>query len=591
MAKLPQAVNVVGGVSPQQMPGVQAPADAFGADMGKAISQLGSFIEDEAQKQQRLDNQAEAQELSNELNTRLRNLELGDGDQEPGYKNRLGRDAMDQRQTYEEQAEKIRKELVGRATNPIVRQNFSGVAANRTGQFLTSVGGHFNAQRKAYRKTALDNTTNVATDDAVNATDDATRLARANDAYTATFNYHSDDLGRPDAIAKTFAEEARSKVHQAVILGLVNNQPTAARKYYEANKSQVDPGDRPALEKMLRGGYVDEQSATQAATIDAKPKLTYAQKLAEARKIEDIDVRDATVKRLETRRLQAERQLQLDNRARLQDTLEKIEKGDYRKTSDIPIELRVSLMENRQFSQIEAALKGKADRDDIYAERTDPEALAEIVDTTADPAAFRNLDLNKYKTKLDRTDWFQYKVKQDQAKAKYRGERLKGPKFDLGDEALREVISRVFGMTPAKGRKGDFGKAAAVVDAELRRYIQQQFDAEKPVNEAELKRIAIRGLMKIKYTDNYLIQRRDYTDFRAQAEEGREFGLVNIDSEQTIERVAAGLGVTPADARKLINKLIVDKDATEETVTFDKLDRLLQEYRAFQAQRARSTSR
>ena len=86
MAKLPQATDVIGGVSPQQMPTVRAPVDAFGADMGKAVSQLGSFIEDEAQKQQRLDNQAEAQELSNELNTRLRNLEIGADSGRVGYR-------------------------------------------------------------------------------------------------------------------------------------------------------------------------------------------------------------------------------------------------------------------------------------------------------------------------------------------------------------------------------------------------------------------------------------------------------------------------------------------------------------------------
>ena len=62
------------------MPGVRVPAGAFGEDIGKATSELGAVVQQEADKQFDLDNKAEAQELSNELNTRMRALEIGDDD-------------------------------------------------------------------------------------------------------------------------------------------------------------------------------------------------------------------------------------------------------------------------------------------------------------------------------------------------------------------------------------------------------------------------------------------------------------------------------------------------------------------------------
>ena len=595
MAKLPTAIDVTGAVAPRQMPGVRVPAGAFGEDIGKATSELGAVLQQEADKQLDLDNKAEAQELSNELNTRMRALEIGDGDQETGYRNALGKAAMDSRGDYEQRAEDLRKELMARATNDTVRRTFGAVAANRTGRFYDTVGTHFNAQRAAFRETAFKNTNNVATDNAVNATTDEERTTAANDAYINTEAYYREQKGLPDTVAKTFAEEARSAVHKAVILGLVDNQPTAAREYYKKIEGQIDSGDKPVLAKALRGGYVKEKSAAAAAKVLAMPEIEgiKAQEKWIRANEKDVDVADAAVKRLNADLALTEKDRKIKNRDLLEDTLTKIDDGTYTSPTDIPVALRTALIESRAMDGVLRAFDNKVRSGEPFSRVDDANAIEDLLDAVTaedDPSqsALRELDLNDYKSRLSKRTWLQYKIKQTNAIKKYNGERQKGPKFDLGDEALREVTSVVFGKTPAKAAKGAFGKARAVVDDQLRRYLQKQFDAEQPVDEAELKRIAIRGFLKIQYTDNNTVLgystnlREDSTDFRAQAEDGRAFALADLDNEQTVERVAAAVGESPAQTRKAIKLLTDNKKGP---ITIDKILRLFASGRAKAAAR------
>jgi len=179
---------------------------------------------------------------------------------------------------------------------------------------------------------------------------------------------------------------------------------------------------------------------------------------------------------------------------------------------------------------------------------------------------------------------FSTRSTQTNAIKKHNDKRQNGPKSDHRNEALREVTSVVFGKTPAKAAQGPFGKARAVVDDQLRRYRQKQFDAEQPVDEAELKRIAIRGFLKIQYTDNNSLfnVKQDSTDYRAQAEDGRPFALADLDNEQTIERVAAAVGESPAQTRKAIKFL---NDNKKGPITIDKILRTFIDGRAKAAAR------
>jgi hypothetical protein len=591
MAKLPTAIDVTGAVAPRQMPGVRVPAGAFGEDIGKATSELGAVLQQEADKQLDLDNKAEAQELSNELNTRMRALEIGDGDQETGYRNALGKAAMDSRGDYEQRAEDLRKELMARATNDTVRRTFGAVAVNRVGRFYDTVGTHFNAQRLAFREQAFKNTNNVATDNAVNATTDEERVAHADDAFTNTWMYYSEQKGMSDKIARTFAEEARSAVHKAVILSLVDNQPTAAREYYKKIEGDIDSGDKPGLAKALRGGYVTEKSAAAAAKVLGMPEIKgiKAQEKWIRDNETDVEVADEAVKRLKADLSIAETDRKQKNRELLEDTLKKIDDGSYTSPTDIPVALRTALIESRAMDGVLRAFDNKVRSGEPFSRVDDANAIEDLLDAVTaedDPSqsALRELDLNDYKSRLSKRTWLQYKIKQTNAIKKYNGERQKGPKFDLGDEALREVTSVVFGKTPAKAAKGAFGKARAVVDDQLRRYLQKQFDAEQPVDEAELKRIAIRGFLKIQYTDNNTLfnVRRDSGDFRAQAEDGRAFALADLDNDQTIERVAAAVGESPAQTRKAIKLLTDNKKGP---ITIDKILRLFASGRAKAAAR------
>ena len=239
MATLPTAANVIGAVQPQSAPNVRVPRDAFpnydaAADtIGKIGRTLGaSFIRENIE--------TEAQDLSTQFNTFSRILENGDTEgedydqdgslispsldpnrkRERGYLNLLNKEAMDRRSEYEQRFEDERKRLEQTATTDAARRMFRKAAIARQEQFLNRVGKHFNDQRTAYRKVVLDTTVAEATESAIV---DHENPEHANDVRNATYNYYV-SRGYSDKVAQSMADEARSKLHLAVVksLGVTN---------------------------------------------------------------------------------------------------------------------------------------------------------------------------------------------------------------------------------------------------------------------------------------------------------------------------------------------------------------------------------
>lgn len=266
MATLPTAANVIGAVQPQSAPNVRVPQDAFPNfdDVGDALGKAGrawagSIIRENIE--------TEAQDLATQLNTFSRILENGDTkaedydqdgslisppadpnrQRERGFLNLLNKEAMDRRSEYEQRFEDERKRLEQTATTDAARRMFRKTAIARQEQFLNRVGTHFNDQRKAYRKVVLDTTVAEATESAIV---DHENPAHAIDVRNATYNYYV-SIGYSDKVAQSLADEARSKLHLAVVKDLGVTNAVAAEAYLKKHKDQIEKDMRAGALKPL----------------------------------------------------------------------------------------------------------------------------------------------------------------------------------------------------------------------------------------------------------------------------------------------------------------------------------------------------
>jgi len=575
MAKLPTAIDVTGAVAPRQMPGVRVPAGAFGEDIGKAASELGAYLENEATVQLDLDNKAEAQELSNELNTRMRALEIGDGDQETGYRNALGKAAMDSRGDYEQRAEDLRKELMARATNDTVRRTFGAVAANRTGRFYDTVGTHFNAQRLAFRETAFKNTNNVATDNAVNATTDEERVAHADDAFTNTWMYYSEQKGLSDKIARTFAEEARSAVHKSVILGLVDNQPTAARKYYEKIQGQIDSGDKPALAKALRGGYVKEESARLAANPDAQTgTLAERVKWAKTQSTKDIEVQDALVQRISADFRVEETARKERIRTMREEAFNMIETGKdadgnpkvIKDISDLPVELIATLPGN-DLTALTNYIKNKAKRGSGFSLSSDFNTTSAIDDVIIgeDDEEFVNYDLNSVRTKLTQTDFRRYRALQIAAKKRIANEEAKDPSYTLANKELKLAFDAYGIKTTASATKKQ-KRLRTLVTRNVYDLVEDAKAEGRKLTRDEINRQIVTDLLVVNPPGMSNQGRRVMADLTT------DYEISDADEAEVQEQIATASKVPLREVQEIVR--VLRKEGTK--VTLDLVQRLYQ---------------
>jgi hypothetical protein len=568
MAKLPTAADVAGSVQPQRMRGVNVRRDAFMIPgMEQEGAKLQSKVSQFAIEQARLNSQTEAQDLANQLNTFGRNLESGNatgddydaegnlapdrGDFEPGYLNQYNRDALDQRQEYEKRFAEKRKELERTATSDAVRRMFRKTADAREASFLDKVGAHFNAQRKAYRKSVVETTVNESRESAIADPDDGNH---AQDTFNAVFNYQR-SIGMSVQVAKSLAEEARTKTHSQVIADLVKRDPFKAEKYFEDKRAagEIDSDALAALREQIEGGVLRRKSQLATDEIFAVPNQSPADRLKTARSIKDDKLRDETVQRVKVRNLEEDAARKRDIRLQKEKMWKEIDAGRYKFFADIPLELRAGL-DGTYLSTVEKFLVKREEATQGYGQTDDPDVLLEI--TNAEAAGgeeWANYDLNQHRDKLKRGTYNLIRNRQVKAINKDRDTMEKGPSYTLGNTLAKEALGEIgikYGKTESKANNAN---ANRLFDS-VREFVDDYFKANNgrlPKRE-EIEKHVARETLKVDFYDSYTTA----DTFRFIARQGDEpFELEDIDEPETQKQIATATGFDQATVASIIAAL------------------------------------
>lgn len=236
-------------------PGVNtsAPADAFGANIGQAISTLGKTVEGAGNELfaralaiQDLNNRAEADDAATQYS-------IKSGEMHAEFNSLQGRAAVDGLKTYYEGLEKTRSELGSKLTNPMARRLFDSETRSTMARTMFNGAGHAASENKRYILGASE--------------------AKVDSIQQRIFQFPKDDVGFEQGLregeqqirttqaaikgqSKEQVDEAvakfTSKTLTARITGLSDTDPFEANRLLEANKSRLREDDFQRAETRVR---------------------------------------------------------------------------------------------------------------------------------------------------------------------------------------------------------------------------------------------------------------------------------------------------------------------------------------------------
>ena len=286
-SKIPTAADLRQ-VVPQGLPGFSVPN--IGGDTGSALSDLGQaggaaaiVVRDRAEA-------TEAQDLINELNDTSRLLLDGDGTKKyPGYINSQGKNAVDERLTYETQYQTEYDNLLGKASSDRVKGMVIKQFGAQRKTFLQNVSRHQNGQRIKYEDsvhtTAVNNLRNLAVGQATYNKDTKTwgNEDTIRQIHAAALRHQMERTG--DAkVARALADEERSKAHIQVIEDLLTREGggVTAKQYFDTHTSEISNQIKNELRVRVENGsrahvsqtFVDDAIQKETDKIPIKPLRT-----------------------------------------------------------------------------------------------------------------------------------------------------------------------------------------------------------------------------------------------------------------------------------------------------------------------------
>lgn len=233
-----------------------ATPDAFGAQIGAATQRLGAAVEqgaDVASKAvlafQGLQNETLAKNADIQLAAKLTALQF---DPKSGYQGKLGKDAVDGYQGFQDGVQQAYQDARAALPNPDAQRMFDGAAVRRVQYSLTSGAQHASQQNKIWQVGTSEARAQLEMNTAANYYNDDNRFNQA----LATVKDEAVSMGElqgwsGEQVAAKQADYV-SKAWTQRIMRYAYQDPVAAQGMYESNIEQVQAADRPNLEHFLK---------------------------------------------------------------------------------------------------------------------------------------------------------------------------------------------------------------------------------------------------------------------------------------------------------------------------------------------------
>lgn len=237
-----------------------ATPDAFGATAarstqraGQMISQASDALSDIVIREQIEDNERNAKELDVEYSKRLRTIMWGDGTEEnPGFRNMHGENALRARQATVEAMNKARKELLDSAPNPRVAEMFDLASTVRLNAEMEDVSAFVSRERVVANNAMTEARVQEAADSAAVGWNDSANIKRQLGITAGEISEYAERNGLSPEAAASKMQAAQTNILEAAITAALVHGPAQAQSVYEEFKSFIDGTARARIEKNIK---------------------------------------------------------------------------------------------------------------------------------------------------------------------------------------------------------------------------------------------------------------------------------------------------------------------------------------------------
>lgn len=356
-------------------------ASDFGGDLGAGLQnlagQLGQIGAERAAKKKKDADATAIMEADRKI-SEWENRNLYDA--ETGGFNVLGKDAMGLPERLLPDLDKTISEIETGLANDDQKIAFRRMAIARRSDVDRGLENHISKQIQVYEEQEnqayVDNAIEAAAANYENPERIATEIDRIEMAYTARAARTNE---APD-VTKRLIEDATSKAHVGVINRMLGQgRYSWAKEYMKANKDDISATVIDEVEKAVRTGTIREESQDHADTIMAKNPKDRTAALADARKINDPEVQEATVDQINQRYNEINQAREETRRNLINDAQQLISNGGT--VNDIP-----PGQWNQLTKEDRANLRALQERGEWYQDdkrwydfmQTDPEVVAKM---------------------------------------------------------------------------------------------------------------------------------------------------------------------------------------------------------------------
>lgn len=216
-----------------------------------------------------------------------------------GALTKKGKDALDLPTTVLNDYETVTNDIASGLSTDSQRQAFAKMRVQRRQDIDLTIKRHVFGEMQAYKASELDafvgNASNLAVQNAQDPARVGIELNRAVDAIKQ--NAPALGMGKEAVDAKV--AQITTQTHVGVIDRLLSlEKPEAAKVYYEETQSQISGDAQARIEKALKAGSARKEAQKQSDAIIAAGG-TLTEQREKARQIDDPDVRDEVMSRIE----------------------------------------------------------------------------------------------------------------------------------------------------------------------------------------------------------------------------------------------------------------------------------------------------
>lgn len=362
------------------------------ADLGGTLGNVAHGLGDIAIQEREKADQMAVLEKSNDLAMGVTKMLY---DPETGAMGRKGKDAQGLPEQIGGDYNKLADELEAGLTTPAQKKKFRATVLEREVSLDLTVRRHVEEQSQAYdaleTQKAQENHVNLAIH---SAGDPKIVGMEMSQAIAAAKGFASRNGIGPEALEDRI-NDITTKTHTGVIEQLLaQDQTRKAQVYFEETRSQINGDQIAKIEKALQEGKTKKEAQTETDKILAAGGSLSEQR-EKARAIEDPDIRDSVMQRLEHEDAVNDK----TKRDNLETSLNRAYQivDQTKNAENIPPAMRAELAEHMPALRSYAIARAKG-----VPIETDPKTWMSLMDLAGyDPEKFATTNLLQYKDRLD----------------------------------------------------------------------------------------------------------------------------------------------------------------------------------------------